>query len=233
MTSDERPPIAAGYIVGDTTNYITEFLTFSLAKIDHDPCVYYFAIVAAACHLESVLEDFTYSWCKTKSHSEEPFLNRLMDKIGDDVNHATGLERWKSWLKVLFDIDFAATVGKNWQTLNTLFVLRNQLAHGRTTKFTHFWNANNGRFMGMSIEGSSYAKPFEHLLAAGVIAIPSDEVPSASHLFTHKVALHFSKSVESAIEALSRESALSGLHPSAAGKKPNTAVNSSGGSGGF
>jgi len=228
MSSDERSLIAAGYIVGDTTNYITDFLTFSLAKEDHDPGVYYFAIVAAACHLESVLEDFTYSWCKTKSNSEEPFLNRLMDKIGDDVNRATGLERWRSWLKVLFDIDFAATVGKDWQTLNNLFVLRNQLAHGRTTKFTYFHNANNGRFMGMTIEGSSYQQPFKHLLAAGVIAIPSGEVPSAAHLFTHKVALHFATSVELAIEALSREPVLSSLHPSAAGTKPNKSVNPSG-----
>lgn len=212
MSTDERPPVVAGYTIGDTTNYITDFLSFSLAKKDHDTAVYYFAIVAAACYLESVLEDFTYNWCKIKSSSDEPFLNRLMEKIGDDVNRATGIERWRSWLKVLFDIDFVATVGKEWQALHNLFILRNQLAHGRTTKFTHYWNANNGRFMGMTIEGSSYQQPFEYLLAAGVIAIPPGEVPSPAHLFTHNVALHFSTSVESAIKALSREPALSGLH---------------------
>lgn len=215
MSTEEKPPIAAGYIVGDTTKYIRDFLDFALSKENHDPSIYYFAIVATACYLESVLEDFAYSWCKTKGHSEEPFLNRLMEKVGDDVNRATGLDRWKQWTHVLFDVDFKEVVGDKWQTLNHLFTLRNQLAHGRTTKFTHFWNATNGRFMGMSIEGSSYRQPFEYLLKSGIIHIQSGEVPTVEHLFTHKVASHFAASVDSTIEALSRVPLLSGLRQSA------------------
>ncbi len=211
MSTEEKPPIAAGYIVGDTTKYIRDFLDSALSKENHDPCMYYFAIVATACYLESVLEDFAYSWCKTKGHSEEPFLNRLMEKIGDDVNRATGLDRWKQWAHVLFDVDFKEVVGDKWQTLTHLFTLRNQLAHGRTTKFTHFWNATNGRFMGMSIEGSSYRQPFEYLLKSGIIHIQSGEVPTVENFFTHRVALHFAASVDSAIEELSRVPLLSGL----------------------
>ena len=99
MSSEERVAIATGYFPGDTTGYISDFLKYSLAKDDREPFMYYFAIVASACRLESVLEDHAYHWCKSKSNSDDPFLERLMKKIGDDVNHATGLERWKSWLR--------------------------------------------------------------------------------------------------------------------------------------
>ena len=211
MTENQQPPIAAGHIVGDTTKYIRDFLHTSLSKDDHEPCMYYFAILASACYLESVLEDFSTSWCRIKSSSDEPFQSRLMEKIGDDVNRATGLERWKQWLRVLFDVDFADTVGDNWQALRQLFVLRNQLAHGRTTKFTHFWNATNGRFVGMSIEGSSYRQPFEHLMDADIIVIPDGDVPSPAHLFTHEVAAYFFSCVESAIQSLSEQPTLKGL----------------------
>lgn len=211
VTHEEKPPMLVGRIAGDTTKYIKDFLDSALAKENHDPSMYYFAIVATACYLESVLEDFAYSWCKTKSQAEEPFLSRLMEKIGDDVNRATGLDKWKQWTHVLFDVDFPDVVGEDWQTLTHLFTLRNQLAHGRTTKFTHFWNANNGRFLGISIEGSSYRQPFEYLIKSGVIQLKSGEVPSVGHFFTHKVALHFATSVRSAIKALSSAPLLSEL----------------------
>ena len=211
MNTENMPPIATGYIAGDTTQYIRDFLDFSLGKDDHPQHLYYFSIVAPACYFESVLEDFAGSWCKTRAASEEPFLNRLMDKIADDVDRATGLERWKQWFRVLFDVELAETVGNDWQVLHQLFVLRNQLAHGRTTKFTHFWNANDGKFIGMTIDGSSYRRPFEHLQDAGVITVAEGEVPNPSHIFSHKVAQHFNKSVCNAIKVLAELPQLKGL----------------------
>lgn len=224
MTDSERPPVAAGYIVGDTTKYVRSFLEYCLSREDHDPSFYYFGIVAAACYLESVLEDFSFSWCKTKGHSEENFLSRLMEKVGSDVNRATGLDGWKQWLRILFDVDLPSVAGDDWPKLKALFTLRNQLAHGRTTKFTHFWNATNGRFMGMTIEGSSYKKPFEHLLACGVIKVEPGEVPSPEYMFTHKVLLHFALSVNSTISLLASTKEMMGIKPDKPLELPNKSL---------
>lgn len=214
MDSDRHPPLAAGFLVGDTTGFIRGYLDYSLNKKDHESCVYYFAIVASACLFESVLEDYTYLWCSGKRNSEDPFLQRLMIKIGNDVNRATGLEKWKEWLRVLFDVDLPKVVGAEWDALHNLFALRNQLAHGRTTKFMQFWNATNGRFVGMSMEKSSYRLPVEHLFKAKVVSLATGEVPSPELLFRYEVARYFRDVVETALRKLSQQTSLSGLHHS-------------------
>lgn len=224
MTDSEQPPVASGYMLGDTTKYVRSFIDHCVSREDHDQGFYYFGIVATACYFESVLEDLSFSWCKTKYRAEEKFLERLIDKIGSDINRATGLDGWKQWLKVLFDVDLPTVAGDEWPKLSSLFVLRNQLAHGRTTKFTHFWNAIDGKFLGMTIAGSSYQKPFEHLLACGAINVQPGEVPSSECFFTHKVLLHFAMSVNSTILSLAKTKEIMGLYPFEPLKLPNKSL---------
>ncbi|MBL9081403.1 MAG: hypothetical protein JNK76_06330 [Planctomycetales bacterium] len=187
--------------VGDTTKHIRDFLAYATGREDHAHGVYYFAIIGAACLFESVLEEHSQGWCRDQSHEQGEFSNRLIDAILKDVSRATGLDAWKKWMRVLHDVDIVKVVGKDWRALDVLFVLRNQLAHGRTTKLDHYYS-HNGKFLGMSIDGSSYTPAFRYLLDENVLAVPQGDVPSLELLLSASVARHFSGVVDRAINAL-------------------------------
>lgn len=211
----EHPPVASGIVLGDMTNHVADFLKFALTSDQQKPSIYYFAILACACYLESVLEEFSNLWCTQKASNDDGFEGRLMEVIAQDVSRATGLNPWKKWLKTLYGIDLPKVVGEDWKTLDVLFNLRNQLAHGRTTKFTHFWNAENGRFLGMTIEGSSYEIPFKHLLEKKIINPKKGQVPNAEMLLTREVATYFWETVDRSITSLQKLPELSGLRAGA------------------
>lgn len=212
MTEDKiHPPIATGVVLGDMTTHVAGFVRYALASDQHKPGIYYFAILACACFLESVLEEFTHLWCATKATQDQGFESRLMDVIAQDVSRATGLDPWKKWLNTLYGIDFPKTAGEDWKTLDVLFKLRNQMAHGRTTKFTHYWNAHDGRFMGMTLEGSSYELPFKHLIEKKVMNVPKGEIPNADLLLTRRVTQYFWETVDRTIASLQKVPELSGL----------------------
>lgn len=210
MNPPDSGLIASGVMAGDTTRHIRGFLDFAMKSDEHDHGVYYFAIVASACYLESVLEESSVLWCKTESGNDRGFQSRLMDKIAKDISRATGLDGWKQWMRVLYDVDLVTALGDDWPTIKVLFDLRNQLAHGRTTKFMHFWNSD-GNFLGMTTSGSSYEIPFEHLIQRKVIVVGPGTMPSAEHLLTGKVARYFFDAVSRAIYALQRLPALKSL----------------------
>lgn len=211
----ENVSVASGVILGDMTRHVGEFIQHAIGGEPQKLGVYYFAIVASACYLESVLEEFSNLWCTSKASGDSGFNGRLMEAISKDVSRATGLDAWKKWLRILYDIEFQKIVGEDWKALDVLFQLRNQLAHGRTTKFTHFWNADDGRFLGMTIKGSSYEAPFQHLLDKGVMHVPKGEVPSAALLLTPSVAKYFWEVVDRAITLLEEVPELSRLREGA------------------
>jgi hypothetical protein len=216
MTEEkDHHPVASGVVLGDMTNHVTDFLKFALTSDQQNPSIYYFAILACACHLESVLEEFSNLWCTQRASNGDGVEGRLMEVITQDVSRATGLDQWKKWMKALYGIDFPQVVGEDWKTLTVLFKLRNQLAHGRTTKFTHFWNAENGRFLGMTIEGSSYEIPFKHLLEKRIITLQKGQVPDAEMLLTREVATYFWETVDRSIASLQVLPELSGLRAGA------------------
>lgn len=212
MTSPSNEvKIAAGVVLGDMTRSVGEFIQYAVESDQHKQGVYYFAILASACYLESVLEEFSNLWCTSKASQDQGFLGRLMVAISKDVSRATGLDAWKKWLRILYDIDPSKVVGDDWKALDILFQLRNQLAHGRTTKFTHFWNAENGRFLGMTLEGSSYQAPFNHLIDKGIMRVKEGDVPNSDLLLTRAVAQYFWEVVERSIAALEKVPELSSL----------------------
>ena len=195
--------VVSGIVSGDMTDHIHGFVESILSRDEADLGANYFAIMASACYLESVLEEFSVMWCERKTQTDDDFIIRLMGALSQDISRATGLGNWKKWLKVLYDVDFDKTIGnENWKTLNILFKLRNQLAHGRTTKFTHFWSAETGKFLGMTTNGSEYEPIFSHLLKRGVISIPEGTVPSAATILEVEVVRYFWKTVNSSIESL-------------------------------
>ena len=130
---EQKVPVASGVVLGDMTRHVRDFIHSALHADDQKPGVYYFAIVASACYLESVLEEFSNLWCTAKASGDSGFYSRLMEAISKDVSRATGLDAWKKWLRVLYDIEFTEIVAEDWKALEVLFQLRNQLAHGRTT----------------------------------------------------------------------------------------------------
>jgi hypothetical protein len=207
------PPVPKAAITGlvcrDMTRHIRDFLDFAISSEKHGAGIYYFGIVASACYLESVLEDFSVLWCKTKDGGDG-LESRVYEKLAKDISRATGLDPWKGWMRLLFDIDLARTLEQEWPTLKVLFELRNQLAHGRTTKLTHFWD-RYGRFVGMSLKGSSYKTTFEFLIERNVLTIRPGNVPSAECLLTRDVVRHFLAAVDRAIATLRQVPALSRL----------------------
>ena len=216
--TDENSGILIGAIVDDLPQTIQEYIQHAIGSDQHQKGIYYFAILASACYLESVLEDFCNNWCISRSYQDSGFQRRLMNTIAHDVSRATGLDAWNKWLRVLFDIDVKAVIGDDWEPLVVLFKLRNQLAHGRTTKFPHFWNAD-GRFLGLTLEGSSYEAPFKHLIDKGLIQVGKGTSPSSKSLLTRSVAQYFWEVVERAILSLKNVPELSSLrHESSNGK---------------
>ncbi|MDP3875682.1 MAG: hypothetical protein Q8Q50_01735 [Methylobacter sp.] len=212
MTSPKQNiPVASGVVLGDMTKHVADFVKYALSSENHNPGIYYFAILASACYFESVLEEFSNLWCTSKASQDEGFQGRLMEVIAKDVSRATGLDTWKKWLRTLYGIEFPKVIGEDWKTLDILFQLRNQLAHGRTTKFTHFWNTDNGRFLGMTLDGSSYEAPFKHLIEKGVMNVPEGQVPNADLLLTLNVASYFWLVVERSIASLEKIPELSEL----------------------
>jgi hypothetical protein len=164
MLNDENPSgesqIATCIRIGDMTKPVRSFVLHSIESTTHPPGIYYFAIIGASCYFESVLEEFCSTFCSIKSSADKSFDGRIMEVIGQDVSRATGLEAWKKWIRTLFAVDIVNVVGDDWKGLDMLFKLRNQLAHGRTTKFKHFYDAETGKFLGMTTEGSQYAAVF-------------------------------------------------------------------------
>lgn len=211
MESSKPEKVFVGTHTGDMTKYVREFIRYAI-EVEGDPSkgVCYFGLLACACQFESVLEDFTVSWCKVNEDKENDIYLRLFEKIGNDVSRATGLEAWKTWMKVLFNVNLPEVLADNWEAIAVLFRLRNQLAHGRTTKFQHFYK-ENGQFLGMSTEGSPYEKPLKYLMENKIVSLSKNEIPSANCFLTSKVVSHFSHAVESAILKLQSCPNLDGL----------------------
>ncbi len=164
-------------------------------------------LLACACHFESVLEDFLSSWCFSEGHKENDFKKRIMQKVEKDVSRSTGLEQWKSWFKVLFDLNLTQVLGQEWEKLTQLFKLRNQLAHGRNTKYMYLYK-EDGAFCGMSTERSGYHEILDYLIKNKVIEIPKGKIPSANTFLTKQVFAHFNSAVESSILLLTKCKAL-------------------------
>lgn len=204
---DTNSPTVAGVISGDMTRHIREYLDFATCAETHSCGVYYFGIVGCACYFESVLEESAIIWCYVQKSKDAGFYKRLLEAVMRDVSRATGLEAWKKWMSTLFDTDFVSAVGEDWRPLNVLFKLRNQLAHGRTTKFMHFWRSD-GQFLGMTLKGSSYEETVKYLLEKQVIRLAPGEVPSAELVLNASVVRHFLGVVDRALEALKRTPAL-------------------------
>jgi hypothetical protein len=199
--SDTPTGLLVGFMSGDMTKHILAFRDFALSDSSSDPGVYYFGIMASACYFESVLEEFTVLWCTRKAGEEADFRKRILVQIAEDVGRATGLDAWKKWLMTLFEVDIVKVAGDDWKALTVLFKLRNQLAHGRTTKFRHFWKPD-GKFVGMSIEGSAYESVFKYLLDAKVIRLEPNVLPAAEAFLARDVVAHFATATDRTLLAL-------------------------------
>lgn len=209
--SDSDSELWVAHLVGDMTARIKEYLQFAVSDPSDRPLgIYYFGLIACSAYFESALEDVAVSWCRTKSFEKDAIYVRILKKIQSDVSRATGLEGWKTWLRVLFDLDLPTVLGDDWKELDVLFKLRNQLAHGRTTKFLHFYRSD-GRFVGLSTEGSSYEFPFDHLVKKNVISIRPGEVPTCDSILTIDVLRYFVGVIDSAFAKLQSVPVLSGL----------------------
>lgn len=223
--------IFSAVLVGDTRNHIIEFLD-EITKDESDPSTAkcYFGILACACLFESTLEEYTFYWCNTRRNGPDEINGRIMQKLGQDISMTTGLEAWKTWFKVLFNIDVSSIIGEKWKSLFHLFKLRNQLAHGRTTKFP-FYYSEEGKFLGMSFEGSGYRRPAEFLIEKKVVIIKDGEIPSFEKFVNKKVVAFFREEVESSIRLLSECQGLADLvsYMSSSGKWPDGTSSLSGG----
>ena len=202
-----KEPIFRSTGLGDVTNHLSEFIDFSLnVSIDerHPRGIYALAIIACTSKLESIFEETLVNWCESKPDNQS-YNQRVLDKIRKDISRSTGLEKWKEWIKIIFDIELPNILVDEWESLKKLFQLRNQIAHGRTTKFRQYYK-QDGKFIGMEMEESGYREIFKFLLKENIISVPEGSIPTVNSILSKQVVEHFSNIVEAALEQLSGHS---------------------------
>jgi len=196
----------------ENTSHINNFITAVVADCTETRESFcYFGIIACACKFESALSEVVDSWFMLESQNDNnKLISRIMDKVAVDVSKTTGLDAWKSWIKTIFDINIADVTQNNWQDLTYLFKLRNKLAHGRATKFSHFYD-ETGKYIGGSTKGSPYEDSLNYLIDKRVISVDEHSYPSLNLFLTPKVVEYFADAVSASIKLLSEHRLLSGL----------------------